>query len=165
MAGAPETQAIIDRDFPSDTHPYPISDRAILSHIDAGDTVLDIGCGSRATNLMQLKDRAKTLVGIDLVDFEVTDSELLLVNADVCDMSAVRSGSVDLSYSRSVMEHVKNVRAVYSEINRVLKPGVISDPCELSTSSITPCPCRAAILIARSRFCESKGPWDGTRCS
>ena len=96
MAGAPETQAIIDRDFPPDTHPYPISERAILSQIDAGDTVLDIGCGSRATNLMQLKDRARTLVGIDLVDFEVTDSELLLVNADVCDMSAVRA--VRLTY-------------------------------------------------------------------
>ena len=72
---------------------------------------------------MQLKGRAKTLIGIDLVDFEVTDSELLLVNADVCNMSALRSSSVDLSYSRSVMEHVKNVRAAYSEINRVLKPG------------------------------------------
>ena len=123
MAGAPEIQAIIDRDFPPDTHPYRILERAILCHMDAGDTVLDIGCGSRATNLMQLKGRAKTLIGIDLVDFEVTDSELLLVNADLCDMSAVQSGSVDLSYSRSVMEHVKNVRAAYSEINRVLKPG------------------------------------------
>ena len=57
------------------------------------------------------------------MNFEITDSELLLVKADVCDMSAVPSGSVDLSYSRSVMEHIKNVRAAYSEINRVLKPG------------------------------------------
>jgi SAM-dependent methyltransferase len=123
MTTGPEIQAMIDRDFPPDSHPYRILERAILNHLDPGCTVLDIGCGRRAPNLRQLKGRARTLIGIDLVDFELEDAELLLVNADVCDMAAVPSGSVDLSYSRSVMEHIKNVRAAYSEINRVLKPG------------------------------------------
>jgi SAM-dependent methyltransferase len=123
MTTGPEIQAIIDRDFPPGNHPYRILERAILDHLDPGCTVLDIGCGRSASNLMQLKGRAKTLIGIDLVDFELTDPDLLLVNADVCDMSAVPSDSVDLSYSRSVMEHIKNVGVVYSEINRVLKPG------------------------------------------
>jgi ubiquinone/menaquinone biosynthesis C-methylase UbiE len=119
MTTGPEIQAMIDRDFPPDSHPYRILERAILNHLDPGCTVLDIGCGRRAPNLRQLKGRARTLIGIDLVDFELEDAELLLVNADVCDMAAVPSGSVDLSYSRSVMEHIKNVRAAYSEINRV----------------------------------------------
>jgi SAM-dependent methyltransferase len=123
MAAVPEIQAIINRDFPPDNHPYRILERVILNHVDPGCTVLDIGCGRRAPNLMQLKGRAKTLIGIDLLDFELEDPELLLVNADVCDMPAIPSGSVDLAYSRSVMEHIKNVRAAYSEINRVLKPG------------------------------------------
>ena len=123
MAGVPDIQTIIDRDFPPDTHPYRIFERVILDHVEPGCTVLDVGCGRRASNLVQLKGRAKTLIGIDLVNFELTDSELLLVNADACDMSAVPSGSIDLSYSRSVMEHIKNVGAIYSEINRVLKPG------------------------------------------
>jgi hypothetical protein len=98
MAGAPDIQTIIDRDFPPETHPYRILERAILNHVDPGCTVLDVGCGRRASNLVQLKGHAKTLIGIDLVNFELTDAELLLVNADVCDMSAVPSCSIDLSY-------------------------------------------------------------------
>ena len=123
MAAVPEIQALINRDFPPDSHPYRILEKIILDHVDPGCTVLDIGCGRRAPNLLQLKGRARTLIGIDLVDFELEDAELLLVNADACDMAPVPSGSVDLAYSRSVMEHIKNVRAAYSEINRVLKPG------------------------------------------
>jgi SAM-dependent methyltransferase len=123
MAVAPGVQAMIDRDFPSDDHPYRILERAILRHVDFDYTVLDVGCGRTAPNLIQLKGRARTLIGIDLVKFGITDPDLLLVKADVCNMNAVATSSVDLAYSRSVMEHIKNIQIAYSEINRVLKPG------------------------------------------
>jgi ubiquinone/menaquinone biosynthesis C-methylase UbiE len=147
MTTGPEIQAMIDRDFPPDSHPYRILERAILNHLDPGCTVLDIGCGRRAPNLRQLKGRARTLIGIDLVDFELEDAELLLVNADVCDMAAVPSGSVDLSYSRSVMEHIKNVRAAYSEFNRVLNQ-VVSTSFSLRALGITPVSSRTSCQTA-----------------
>lgn len=119
----PGIQAIIDRDFPPDSHPYRLLERAILRHVDTDHTVLDVGCGRGAPNLVRLKGHAKTLIGIDLVEFEIADPELLLISGDVCDMSAITSGSVDLAYSRSVMEHVEDTMAACAEINRVLKPG------------------------------------------
>ena len=123
MVAAPEIQALIDRDFPPETHPYRKLERVISNHMNAGSTILEIGCGREAPTLMRLRGRAKTLIGVDLIDFDNTSSDLLLINADVCNMSAVPSASIDLSYSRSVMEHIKDVRGAFSEISRVLRPG------------------------------------------
>ena len=115
-------QAIIDRDFPPESHPYRLLERAILRHVASEHTVLDLGCGRGAPTLVRLKGHAKTLIGVDLVDFEIADPELRLLNGDVCDMSFIPSGSIDLAYSRSVMEHLKDTTAAFAEINRVLKP-------------------------------------------
>ena len=117
----PDIQALIDEHYPEGTHPYRILERSILDQVRAEDTVLDIGCGRTAPLLSTLKGRAKTLVGIDLVDFSVTEDGLDLINNSVSDMSAVRSESVDLSYSRSVMEHVEDADQAYAEISRVLR--------------------------------------------
>ena len=123
MAGPLGVQALVERYFPPQSHPYRIFQQTILEHLQPGHTVLEIGCGRGAPNLVRLKGRANKLIGIDVVDFEVADPELLLLNRDVCDMSCIASASVDLSYSRSVMEHIKDVQSAYSEISRILRPG------------------------------------------
>ena len=122
MARSAAVQAIIDRQFPSRTHPYRIFEQTILDHLDPSHTVLDIGCGRRAPNLIKLKGRAKVLIGIDLAPFEIEDPGLVLHTGSVCQMSGIEANSVDLAYSRSVMEHIEDTGTAFSEICRVLRP-------------------------------------------
>jgi SAM-dependent methyltransferase len=122
MARAAGVQAIIDRQFPSQTHPYRIFEQAILDHLEPSHTVLDIGCGRRAPNLTKLRGRAKSLIGLDMVDFEIDEPDLILRTGSVCQMSGIEHNSVDLAYSRSVMEHIEDAERAFSEICRVLRP-------------------------------------------
>lgn len=122
MARAASVQALIDRHFPPPTHPYRIFERTIVDHLESSHTVLDIGCGRRAPNLMKLKGRAKSLIGLDMVDFEIEDPELVLLSGSACQMSSIERDSIDLAYSRSVMEHIDDVGSAFSEIFRVLRP-------------------------------------------
>ncbi len=109
--------------FPSDTHPNRVIEREILSRLDPAATVLDIGCGRTAPNLSQLIGKAAKLYGIDVVDFTTDDPRLHLFANDVRDMKDIPSNSVDLAYSRAVMEHLERPEEAYREIARVLKPG------------------------------------------
>jgi SAM-dependent methyltransferase len=109
--------------FPSDTHPNRVIERAIQERLFPQATVLDIGCGRTAPNLSQLIGKAEKLCGVDVVDFTVDDPRMQLFANDVRDMKDIPSNSVDLAYSRAVMEHLENPEQAYAEIARVLKPG------------------------------------------
>ncbi len=110
------------RYFPHDAHPYRALERAILAQVTPETDVLDIGCGRTAPNLAKLKGKAGKLYGIDLVDFTLEDPALTLRNQNVEAMDEIASDSVDLAYSRAVMEHVKDTEAALREIHRVLRP-------------------------------------------
>jgi SAM-dependent methyltransferase len=109
--------------FPYDTHPNRVIERAIAERLRPDATVLDIGCGRTAPNLSQLIGKAEKLYGIDVVDFTVDNPAMQLFPNDVRDMNDIPSNSVDLAYSRAVMEHLENPERAYAEIARVLKPG------------------------------------------
>ena len=109
--------------FPYDTHPNRVIERAIAERLRPDATVLDIGCGRTAPNLSQLIGKAEKLYGIDVVDFTVDNPAMQLFPNDVRDMKDIPSNSVDLAYSRAVMEHLENPEQAYAEIARVLKPG------------------------------------------
>ena len=115
-------QTQINRYFPPHTHPYRILERAVLAQVTPQTAVLDIGCGRTAPNLSLLKGKAGTLYGIDLVDFRNDDPDLHLQNQNVESMPAIASNSIDLAYSRSVMEHVQDTEAALRELHRVLRP-------------------------------------------
>ena len=89
MARSAGVQAIIDRHFPSRTHPYRIFEETIVHHLQPSYTVLDIGCGRRAPNLAKLKGRAKSLIGLDMVDFEIKEPDLVLLTGSICEMNGI----------------------------------------------------------------------------
>jgi SAM-dependent methyltransferase len=109
--------------FPPETHPNRVLERKIDSLLRPDSTVLDIGCGRTAPNLVKLKAPGRRLYGIDVIDFTLDDPDLTLMNCDVGAMAGVPSASVDLAYSRAVMEHLTDPDAAYAEIARVLRPG------------------------------------------
>jgi SAM-dependent methyltransferase len=134
--------------FPSDTHPNRVLERAIGSRLTPTSAVLDIGCGRTAPNLVKLRGDGRVLYGIDVIDFTVDDDDLQLFSNDVRDMKDIPSGSIDLAYSRAVMEHLETPEAAYAEIARVLKPGgvyVFTTPSIYDYGSI-------AALVIPNRF-------------
>src|SRR5690606_35852130 len=94
-----------------------------LSAIAPADSVLEIGCGRTAPSLRRLRGKAAALYGIDVVSFAADTEGLQLFNESVTAMKSFSTGSLDLAFSRSVMEHIEDVDAAYREIFRVLKPG------------------------------------------
>lgn len=116
-------QTQINTLFPPASHPYRRLERAILDHVGPQSAVLDIGCGRTAPNLRALREHAGSLTGIDLVEFDCDDERLRLINTDVSAMPEIADSSIDVAYSRSVMEHVDEPAKAFREIHRVLRPG------------------------------------------
>ncbi|MDE2595369.1 MAG: class I SAM-dependent methyltransferase [Sphingomonadales bacterium] len=109
--------------FPYDSHPNRVLERAIDERLRPDSAVLDIGCGRTAPNLIKLAGDSRQLYGIDVIDFTIDDDRLHLFSNDVCAMKDIADNSIDLAYSRAVMEHIEHPEAAYAEIARVLKPG------------------------------------------
>ena len=110
--------------FKLERHPYRIFEEEISRHLQKSHVLLDAGCGREASLLIRFQGKAKSLIGIDLVEFDAnargTDIELL--NNDLAQIK-LPNGSIDIAISRSVMEHVEKPLSVYGEIFRILKPG------------------------------------------
>ncbi len=116
-------QALIQRYYPPPTHPSHRLNAEIQRRLRPDMTVLEIGCGRSAPVLVTLKGQAARLIGVDVVDFTISDPALELWQCDVTAMTHIADGSVDLAFSRSVMEHIEDVAGAYAEIQRVLAPG------------------------------------------
>lgn len=108
--------------FAGDEHPYETLEAEIARWLQPHHTLLDAGCGRTAPVLRKYQNAARRLIGIDLVDFPGPIAGLELQQGDVSN-TGLPDGSVDLIYSRSVMEHVDDPDAVFAEANRVLAPG------------------------------------------
>lgn len=110
------------RFFSDAEHPYRIFEREVARRLQPDFTLLDAGCGRTAPTLAKYRDRAKRLIGVDLVDFVDAPPGLELLNQDLGSI-ALPDGCVDLVMSRSVMEHIADPPTVYAEMARILKPG------------------------------------------
>lgn len=119
----PAIQSLIDKYFPPETHPYRRLEQAVELRLGPDATVLEIGCGRSAPVLRQLKGKARRLIGTEVIDFAIEDPDLDLLIQDIGNMDGIADNSVDLAFSRSVMEHVPDGEAAFREIARVLKPG------------------------------------------
>src|SRR4051812_40719410 len=71
--------------------------------------------------LTKFRNRARRLVGVDLVDFAPEAEGLELHQCDLGAMP-IGDGCIDVTVARSVMEHVTDPSRVYGEIHRILRP-------------------------------------------
>ena len=108
--------------FGRDEHPYRRFERDVERLLQPSATLLDAGCGRTAPVLSKFQGKAARLIGIDVVDFSADIRGVELHRTDLA-ATGLESASVDLIMSRSVMEHVSDPMAVYSEFARVLRPG------------------------------------------
>jgi SAM-dependent methyltransferase len=108
--------------FGSDEHPYQTLEAEISRRLRPEHTLLDAGCGRTAPVLRKYQGAAKRLIGIDLVEFTEPVDGIELYRGDVS-KTGLPDRSVDLIYSRSVMEHVEEPDAVFAESHRILRPG------------------------------------------
>jgi ubiquinone/menaquinone biosynthesis C-methylase UbiE len=113
---------LLERFYDDADHPYRILTRALDAAIGQDFTILDAGCGRTAPMLVRYRGQAARLIGVDLVAFTERVDGVELHNWDLGRMD-LPDESVDLIYSRSVMEHIAHPDAVYREMYRVLKPG------------------------------------------
>lgn len=109
--------------FPSESHPNQLLAAEVERRITPSSTVLDIGCGRTAPMLCKLRGKAKALYGIDVIDFTVSDPDLSLHRNNIGAMTNIPDSSIDIAYSRAVMEHIDNPDEAFAEVARVLKPG------------------------------------------
>jgi ubiquinone/menaquinone biosynthesis C-methylase UbiE len=114
-------QRLKDKYF-GDAHPYQVFEREVERHLRPEHTLLDAGCGRTAPILEKFRNKARRLIGVDIVDFAQTGEGLELHQ---CDLNAMplEDDCVDLAMARSVMEHLTDPSRVYREIYRILKPG------------------------------------------
>jgi SAM-dependent methyltransferase len=115
-------EPLIEKYYPSAQHPYRLFETRVKNLLRSNSILLDAGCGRTAERLQRLSPFARFGIGIDLVKFQNPSSGLQLLKADL-EHIPLRSCSVDVVMSVSVMEHLRNPIGAYQEIHRVLKPG------------------------------------------
>jgi SAM-dependent methyltransferase len=105
-----------------------LSQRAIRRHLPAGNelSVLELGCGFHAAQLVALRDRLKYGTG---VDFVISPEVGALPGFSVIEGS-IESAMPELAGKRfdvvlliSVLEHLANPEAVLRSVGELLRPG------------------------------------------
>jgi len=115
-------RSIYDSWWAHTKHPYNVLNDALSQSVVKGKVVLEQGCGYTAPLLQQYRDRGAELIGVDVVDFEIEESGMQLIKANIEDLP-LPDESVDVVFSRSVMEHVGDPGRVFEEVFRVMRPG------------------------------------------
>ena len=117
----PKIKAIQSRWYPPETHPYVLFENQVRSYLHPDAVILDAGCGRTAPVLRKLAPFAARAIGIDRA-LDVDEGRgIELLSADLHAIPMPGS-SVDLIFSRSVLEHIERPRQVFLEFARVLRP-------------------------------------------
>lgn len=97
----------------------------ILQYCKPSFHVLDIGAGAGIVPHMNFKGHAARICGVD-PDPRVAENPYLDEGrVAMAESIPYRSSSFELVFSDNVLEHLENPEKVFSEIERVLKPGGI----------------------------------------
>ena len=104
------------------------------AELEAGETLLDVGCGNGLVAFGALERGAGRVVFADVSPSLLEESRAIatdlglaesceFVEASADDLAAVESGSVDVVTTRSVLIYVRDKPAAFAEFFRVLRPG------------------------------------------
>jgi len=115
-------EKLIQKFFRNQEHPYKIYERKIEAALKATDTLLDAGCGRSAPVLRKFREKAASLIGVDLEPCSDSFRGLRYIQGDIANI-ALEDSCIDVVISRAVLEHVKNPLSVFEEVHRILKPG------------------------------------------
>ena len=114
---------IIRDKYPEKLDKHAIVKELIGRTLQAGDVVLDAGCGHQS--LVPLGDHVPfSLIGFDMVWEDVRQNHSVHLGL-VSDISYVplRSNSVDIVTCNMVLEHLREPDKVFRELSRVLRKG------------------------------------------
>jgi len=110
----------------------------VKAHLKPGSRILDAGCGLDAPISAIHAASTELSVGVDLVKTFTPPPNVEIVRADLNSLP-FKDGYFDLIFSRSVCEHLKEPRLVFSEVSRILKDGgvvVVVTPNKFDYASI-----------------------------
>ena len=106
---------------------------ADLAGIKEGDRVLDAGCGIGGSGIWLAKNRGATVVGLNIVQKQLTEGEDLVRKKGLSAKVTFELGdyqniplldeSFDVYWSCESIEHATDVKTAISEAFRILKPG------------------------------------------
>ncbi len=113
---------------PPDAQPerFALRRRFLLAHVQAGETVLDLGCGAGEFSAALLELGA-TPVGVDVAAEALRRAAARVPGADLRlwrqgEPLPLGDSSVDAVWAGDVIEHVADVAPWLSELRRVLRP-------------------------------------------
>ena len=120
----------IKNEYSEDSYPQKLCDHIVFKYIQAhypdfkGKTILDVGSG-KGNHLVAFARRGLDVFGLDKIkdhnealdQFEVRECDL------ECEPFPFETDSLDIVFSKSVIEHVANADNFFAETRRVLKPG------------------------------------------
>ena len=102
-----------------------------------GRDVLELGCGT-GKNTGWIAERARSVIGMDfspgmleVAHARVPLERVRLVQHDIRERWPIDDASVDLVIGNLILEHLSNVRPIFAEAARVLRPGGLMYSCEL----------------------------------
>jgi SAM-dependent methyltransferase len=116
-----------------------VLDQAISENLESSHVILDAGCGSDFPILSRHAPNASLALGIDVCPPKIAPVGTINVLIGNLEHLPIQAGSVDMVFSRSVVEHLDNPVQVFQEFNRVLRPGgkvVFTTPNKYYYSSI-----------------------------
>lgn len=102
----PTNREPINSWFPDENHPCRILERSINDVAKSDDLVLEIGCKYSDPPIPELKGLVGSVSSID-----------------VADIADVTNASINIAFSRCVIQHVSDTDRYYSELFRALRPG------------------------------------------